>query len=176
MEFGLHTCAHAFQQREGSPVNQSMADTHYENIPKLMRSIRTAIERPGVNRTAMVIIVTSGASGDKVDGEKVDTCITKFNRRAADEAHKQGFAVLERGEIERRLLHKSYGSDNPLLEIDMHLGQPAQALIATCLLRLMTCLEAEKYDIYSPEIPSLTSIKANTVHSDVPVLHVPPNP
>ena len=176
MEFGLHTCAHAFQQREGSPVNQSMADTHYENIPKLMRSIRTAIDRPGENRTTMVIIVTSGASGDKVDGEKVDTCITKFNRRAADEAHKQGFAVLERGEIERRLLHKSYGSDNPLLEIDMHLGQPAQAVVSTCLLRLMTCLEAEKYDIYSPEIPSLTSIKANTVHSDVPILHVPPNP
>ena len=167
VEFGLHTCVHALLPKKGFAGDQGIISRHYDHIPKLMRSIRTAIERPGVNRTAMVIIVTSGASGlDK--GAQVDRCIAKFNRKAAEEAHKQGFAVLERGEIERRLLHKSFGSETPFLVTDTHLEQPAQAVVSTCLLRLMTCLEAEKYDIYSPEIPSLMSIKANSKPSEIP--------
>jgi hypothetical protein len=72
-------------------------------------------------------------------GDSINNCILKYNRIAAAAAHAQGFAVLERGEIERRLLFKSIQSKGPF-EFDTHLTQPAQNIIATCLLSLMTCL------------------------------------
>ena len=37
----------------------------------------------------------------------MDHCTWRFNRRMAIEAHKFGFAVFEREEVERRLLFKS---------------------------------------------------------------------
>ena len=168
VQFGLHTCVHAHQvsliANDYTIANHSMIESHIRNIPKLMQSIRNAIERPGQNRTRQVIIVTSGSSGTS-NATLVDDCILTTNRVAADEAHKHGFAVLERGEIERRLLHKSIGSKDPLLPLNMHLGQPAQSVIATVMLKLMTCLETIGYDIYSPEVPSLLNILANKEHA-----------
>ena len=154
-------------------ANSSMIESHIDSIPKLMRAIRSAIERPGENRTRHVIIVTSGSSGT-AKATLVDECIVKVNRVTADEAHRHGFAVLERGEIERRLLHKSIGSKNPFLSVAMHLGQPAQSIVATAMLKLLTCLETIGYDIYSLEVASLLNIKANTVYASASApIHTP---
>lgn len=165
VQFGLHTCWHAHQnsavEHDYSVVNDSTIDRHIQNIPKLMASIRKAIDRPGENRTKSVIIVTSGAAGTK-NASLVEDCILRVNRVASDEAHKQGFAVLDRGEIERRLMVKSRNSERPLLPVEMHLEQPAQSLVSTCLLRLMTCLERVEYNISSSEVPSLINIQQNT--------------
>ena len=150
-----------------------MIDAHIDSIPKLMKSIRNAIDRPGENRTRHVVIVTSGSSGT-ANGTLVDECILKMNRVTADEAHRRGFAVLERGEIERRLLHKSLGSRNPFLPVGMHLGQPAQSIVATALLKLLTCMETVGLNIYSPEVASLLNIKANTEHASASApVHTP---
>ncbi len=67
-----------------------------------------------------------------------------MNRAAANAAHKQGFAVLERGEIERRFMFKSLETDRPYLTPEMHLAQPVQNIIATCLLNILTCLSSDK--------------------------------
>jgi hypothetical protein len=152
-----------------------MIDRHIAGISKLMSSIRTAIDRPGENRTQAVVIVTSGASG-AANGSLVDECILRVNRVAADEAHKHGFAVLERGEIERRLMHKSRGSEDPLIKVEMHLVQPTQSMVATCLLKLLSCLDSVGFNIYSPDVPSLLKIKANTQNIGAGILHVPPPP
>ena len=58
-------------------------------------------------------------------------------------AHKYGFAVLDRGEIERRFMYKSLYSDNAFIQEDMHLPMPAQTIIATCLLNMFTCLSSD---------------------------------
>lgn len=138
-----------------------MIDAHIASIPKLMKSIREAIDRPGVNRTRAVIIVTSGASGLN-KAYAINDCIDRINRATSEEAHKYGFAVLDRGEIERRLMHKSLGSSTPLVKPNTHLGQPAQSIIATCLLKILTCLGEVNYDIYSPDVESLVNIKTET--------------
>lgn len=161
VQFGLHSCQHSHQSSlsdDLSIANSSMIERHIDDIPRLMKSIRTAIERPGENRTRLVIVLTSGAGGVE-NGTFIDECILRFNRATAEEAHKQGFAVLERGEIERRLLVKSKYAKNPFLSIVTHLQQPAMAIVATSLLKLITCLKDEKFDIYSP---ALLSSKANT--------------
>jgi hypothetical protein len=37
-------------------------------------------------------------------------------------------------------MYKSLQNPDPLLDVEMHLAQPVQNIIATCLLRLITCL------------------------------------
>ena len=162
VQFGLHTCTHAHERLlhkdDFTVVNDTLIKAHIASIPELMKSIRRAIERPGVNRTRAVVIVTSGINGlDKT--HLINECVVRINRAATDEAHKQGFAVLDRGEIERRLMHKSLESATPLIKIDTHLGQPSQSIVATCLLKILTCLERVGYDIYSPDVGSLKNIK-----------------
>ena len=79
------------------------------------------------------------------DGTTIDDCIARFNRASTDAAHNHRFAVLDRGEIERRLMFKSMYADQPNLLPDMHLAQPAQNIIATSLLHMITCLNATAF-------------------------------
>ena len=179
LQMGMHTCWHSHtrnthvnNQQDFSKVNHSMVDRHIAGIPHLMAAIRAAVDRPGVNRTQMVILVTSGSSGI-TNASTVDDCILRVNRVAAIEAHKRGFAVLERNEIERRLMYKSVHSTEPFIVPEMHLAQPAQNLVATCLLKLITCLGSTGADLYSPEVPSLVNMTMKVSVGARP-LHTPP--
>eukprot|EP01036_Dinobryon_divergens_P028403 gene28403-37340_t len=157
VQFGMHSCWHASPQGLYSghlrEVNSTMLESHLNQIPVLMASIRRAVdftaevyrnESLKTNTEArappIVVIVTSGATGMGDNGTTIDNCILRFNRIASVVAHQYGFAVLERGEIERRLMYKSLHSPQPLLAVDMHLPQPAQNIVATSLLHLFTCL------------------------------------
>lgn len=130
-----------------------MLESHLAQIPVLMAAIRRAVDftadvyknesqklNAPVKPPPIVVIVTSGATGMGDNATTIDNCILRFNRVAAIAAHQFGFAVLERGEIERRLMFKSLFSPQPTLTVDMHLPQPAQNIVATCLLHLFTCL------------------------------------
>ena len=71
-----------------------------------------------------------------------DECIWRFNRILTHEAHKQGFAVLEREEIERRLLFKAeHYIPTRNMKPNLHLETPAPNIIATALLTLISCLK-----------------------------------
>ncbi len=154
VQFGLHSCWHASPQGLYSgglkEVNASMVEAHLAGIPKLMAAIRRAVDHPGKaagvtpgtsrRKPTMVVVVTSGSSGMAENGTTIDDCVLRFNRAAERAAHDQGFAVLERGEIERRLMYKSVHSSDPYLTVDMHLPQPAQNIIATSLTHLFGCL------------------------------------
>lgn len=173
IQFGMHSCWHSnpngLASKHLEEINQTMIEKHIEDIPKLMKAIRRAIDignEKNKNPTT-VIILTSGSCGLNEGGSSIDECILRFNRIAADSAHAVGFSVLERGEIERRLLFKSFKAPKPLLIGDMHLPQPAQNVIATCLLHLMTCLN-NTVGCHS-DIPSVRpghqSVQARPVHS-----------
>jgi hypothetical protein len=158
VQFGMHSCWHAdpegLYSKHLTAVNQTMIEAHLGAIPKLMQAIRRTVDHdvvlaPGASGTELVkqtrttvIVVTSGSTGMEVGGVSIDTCVQRFNRAATTAAHEAGFAVLDRGEIEHRLMHKSAFASNPILHADMHLPQPGQNLVATCLLHLMTCLNA----------------------------------
>jgi hypothetical protein len=178
IQTGLHTCWHSNPQglysKELTEVNQTMVDSHIADIPRLMTSIRKAIERPTLaNKTTMVIVLTSGFAGFP-NTSSVDECILRVNRAMADAAHKEGFAVLERGEIERRIMFKSAQAPKPYLTNDMHLPQPAQNIVATCLLHLMSCLDKEKYDLYSPEVAKYRAQEPPRRAPESRPLHTPP--
>lgn len=155
VQFGMHSCWHASPQglysKDLTVMNTTMLEDHLAGVHKLMAAIRRAVDHPGPplkegendrRKPVTVVIVTSGSSGMGENGTSIDDCILRFNRVAERAAHDQGFAVLERGEIERRLMYKSVYSESPILAPDMHLPQPGQNIIATCLTHLFTCLNA----------------------------------
>ncbi len=156
VQLGLHTCWHAipegFYSRHLNATNTTMIQQHVDGIWKLMSSMRKALDKPSmvsndggaVRNSTTVIVLTSGASGLGVEGLRTDACIQKVNRAANDAAHAYGFAVLDRGEIERRLMYKSNYASTPLIPEEMHLIQPAQNIIATLLMHLYSCLDHYK--------------------------------
>jgi hypothetical protein len=163
VQFGLHSCWHShpeglYSMELNGVINQTMINAHIADIPKLMKAIRLAtsrIQKPGSqgNQTdpTLVVIITSGSTGSD-NGAKMDDCILQINRATAIAAHAYGFPVLERGEIERRLMYKSIKSNDPYLPVEMHLTQPAQNIIATTLLKMLTCLDEDKDIIFDKDL------------------------
>ena len=145
-QFGLHTCFPGIH-------NDSMVHKHLEEIPLYMAAVRKAVDRRrGVGHHTTVIMVTSGRLGGP-DHES-DLCIRRFNRVAARAAHDQGFAVLEREEIERRLMFKSeYYDKVASMKLKLHLDNPAPQIVATSLLGLISCLAQNRTD-FSKEDPN----------------------
>jgi hypothetical protein len=154
IQVGLHTCYHAFAN---NGHNETMMRAHENDIPRLMRNIKTAVERhptdSGVN--TMVIISTSGRPSNP--DVRVDKCTWRFNRMLVHEAHKHGFVVLEREEIERRLLFKSeHYQPTRTMKPQIHLENPSANIIGTSLLALISCL---KNNVSS----SLLEVKASSL-------------
>ena len=190
VQLGMHSCWHADPQglysKNLHAVNQTMLQQHLDDIPKLMKAIFKAVTHPvrndlppngagKVTQPTTVVIVTSGGVGMFEKGSSIDECILRFNRATVEAAHAHGFAVLERGEIEHRLMFKSYYSAKPFLKNEMHLPQPAQNLVATTLLNLMTCLN-DTYAQY--DMRSIVEQKTVERHRATPParpLHVPPS-
>ena len=165
VQMGLHTCWHATNEglysRHSNETNVTMIENHIQDIWKLMKSIRVAIDSrvnndPAMNKTT-VIILTSGLTGFGMSTVKTDACVQRINRVTKRAANAYGFAVLERGEIERRLMYNSlYFDEDPVFPNEMHLVQPAQNLVATTLLHLYSCLEhfslsASEFDSKTPD-------------------------
>ena len=192
VQTGLHSCWHTHP--EGlytlfSSFNESMLNRHLEGVPRLVAALRRAvnrqIERAGDNVHALknvtqVVFMTSGATGSD-NGTHMDGCISRVNRLVVDAAHLYGFAVLERGEIEARLMFKSRYTSSEMLKNEMHLVQPAQNIIATSLLKLIACLDGESalvsngsivtthYTNPSPPPPRKTSKYTKAQHVPPPV-------
>jgi hypothetical protein len=137
VQLGLHTCFHAFNAQ---PWNETMIINHSEDIKKYMLLVRQAIDKitSSTQSKVTVIMVTAGRIGNP--DPKLDHCIWKLNRITAVEAHMQGFVVLEREEIERRLLFKSEFSNFKTMKTALHLENPAPQIVGTSLLNLIGCL------------------------------------
>lgn len=150
LQSGMHTCWHAhpdgFYSKGLTEFNQTMYDAHVRQLDTLYAKTREAVNRrseSGKEPATKVVVLTSGAVYKTHGTTSLDECILRFNRKSTDLAHKYGFAVLDRGEIERRFMYKSLYSDNAFIQEDMHLPMPAQTIIATCLLNMFTCLSSD---------------------------------
>lgn len=150
VQFGMHSCWHASPQglysKHLKQVNSSMLEAHEKDAWRLMGAMRAALDaqpKGSARNHTTVIVLTSGSVGMD-DGDEIDRCILKMNRITAQAARAHGFAVLERGELERRLVYKSWMAPHRNIPIEMHLVQPAQNIVATSLLHLYSCLEDAK--------------------------------
>jgi hypothetical protein len=110
-----------------------MIEKHEADIPILMNAIQKAIARPSSSLIpTIVVFITSGRYA--YTDFHADSCIWRFNRKLVHEAHKHGFAVLEREEIERRFLFRHH------VKAMMHLDAPGPQIVGTSLLALLGCL------------------------------------
>ena len=142
LHIGLHTCVHAHNSPTSSVANpnNTMIANHKRDIKTLMKAVRAAVDRtpPSMPRTR-VIVQLAGRAGASEPSQ--DKCSRTVNRVAAYEGHLQGFAVLEREEIERRLLYKSeFFEDVRYMKNILHLENPAANIVGTSLLTLIGCL------------------------------------
>lgn len=144
IQLGLHSCDHAHNDWGFLVINQTMITKHQEDIHTLIHAIRQAVDassKEHEHRTT-VIFLTSGATGaSSLLSLQSNACISAFNRIVMETAHRYHFAVLDRGEIERRVVYQSAQSVRPILTLDTHLGQPVPEIIATSLLHLYHCIE-----------------------------------
>ena len=97
----------------------------------------------------------------------MNECQWRYNRILAHEAHKHGFVVLEREEIERRLLYKSehYIPVRTMKPI-LHLENPSANIIATSLLVLISCLRKN-------ETSTLISGRPSSLQKSITTLNPP---
>ena len=126
--------------------NETLINSHASLVSVLMRDIKEAVTN-GVNVSSkhdnitkktnitQVLITTTGMTYIP----RVDICINQFNRIILDEAHKQGFPVLDKAEIERRLVSRSLGHPKPAIKNSVHLDKPGPAIISTALLHIISC-------------------------------------
>ncbi len=149
IQVGLHTCVHSWSP---NAQNLSMIATHERDIVTLMQNVRIAIDRtPAHMRRTTVIVQTAGRMGNS--DSRGDHCTWRFNRILASEGHKQGFTVLEREEIERRLQYKSeYYPNVRYIKPNLHIENPSANIVGSSLLALVACLERNGTD-YNYNLP-----------------------
>jgi hypothetical protein len=170
LNLGLHTCFHSVDGLRSQ--NTTLVAQHKKDLKTLMRAIRTAVDRnkgtsSGAGAVSSKVSGSSGGFGSAGAETEVpspsllpttviiqlsgrlgksdpvlDLCSRTFNRLAAYEAHLQGFLVLEREEIERRLLFKSeFFEEVSYIKNLMHLENPGPNIVGTALLAMVACLE-----------------------------------
>jgi len=152
-EVGLHTCFHAWDNTH-KVLNEAYILKHEADLPKLFRAITAAITRPTADNSTypgtetLVIVSTAGRIGNEDSG--LDHCSWRWNRQLAIEAHKAGFPVFEREEIERRLLFKSdvhmASHQGKYIKPGMHLAAPSPQIVATSLMAMISCLRRARGD------------------------------
>jgi len=174
IQTGLHTCVHArYTARDAR--NHTQEDRYIADLLPLMQNVRAVVNKRDAaalaalsasspssaaaaaaranHRNTTVIWVTSGRVGHRQEGLPMsdhDECVWRFNAFARRLAHRFGFAVLEREEIERRLLFVSQNHEKKVpkgehLRFKMHLESPAPQIVATGLLLLARCLRNESF-------------------------------
>lgn len=123
-----------------------MIKRHESDIATMVAKINEAIHRTPANmsRTTVIFQLPGRAGGSDY---RQDHCSREFNRILAKEAHKGGFTVIEREELERRYLYKSeFFADFRSVKPNLHLEAPAPNIVATSLLGLIGCLQRNGTD------------------------------
>jgi hypothetical protein len=150
-QMALHVCFHAYDNHYKS-INNTFVEYHESLLPTAMQAMKTAVNRPlpdgtpiPADKQTVVIIATSGRIGNP--DLNLDNCIWRFNRQLSIEAHKVGFPVFDREEIERRLLRKSDSflgkHTGKNIKPNMHLPAPGPQIVATALLAMISCLRRD---------------------------------
>ena len=124
-------------------------ETHVAEIDKLLDSIKTAVTRSTEQSNSQqqqqkgTTVIISTASRTAMGNPHADFCTWKLNRIIARAAHRRGFIVFEREEIEHRLLFKTEASEDLFSAGVLEKVEPPMAhIVSTSLLSMLTCLNS----------------------------------
>ena len=127
-------------------------ETHVAEVDKLLDSIKTAVTRSTEQSNSHqqqqqqkgTTVIISTASRTAIGNPHADFCTWKLNRIIARAAHRRGFIVFEREEIEHRLLFKTEASEDLYSAgvLDKAAEPPMAHIVSTSLLSMLTCLNS----------------------------------
>jgi hypothetical protein len=145
IQLGLHSCSHGafdLKTNDPKPFDPAFSADDVTRVPLFFSTLNDAFQRRGLNVTTQVIIGTSGRHGTSSQhAPQVDRCVSETNRVIEREAHKYGFIVLDREEIERRLLSKTeFVPGATRMKSQTHLDPPGPQIVSTSLLTMMACI------------------------------------
>lgn len=106
------------------------------NIKTFFTSLKELIDK---SKSTKVII--SLPSRSLLGNSDSDYCTWRLNRIIAYEAHVKGFIVLEKEEIETRLLFRTERAIDPVKTMKSLISFPGSQIIAASLIHLLNCLE-----------------------------------
>ncbi len=139
IQAGHSTCLHSNQPDRAKTelhLDDATIQQHAQDVPKLFQAIHAAVTRPNVHTTVIVSTAPRVMTGN----HKADRCVYRMNRIIAREAHRHRFVVLEREEMEHRIMFKSEASED--LKDVMEIAEPpTNHIVATSLLSLISCLQ-----------------------------------
>jgi len=138
IEVGHSVCTHPTDPAAEPNLDK---DKLIEHLTSLFDGVKGAILRPAVSvepaqRTTVILSTAPRVTGAN---HATDRCVYKLNRILAREAHRHGFVVLEREEIEHRLMFKQEASED-LKELIPMPEPPTHHVLATSLLSMISCL------------------------------------
>lgn len=148
LQVGRLSCHDAFAS--GSNGNRGPTDQEKEQprnsenmIHSFMKAVKDIVTANRATNDANTTVIVSLASRNHLDNMDSSACTWHMNRIFAFGAHYQGFVVLEREELEYRLMFKSEHSPAPLMTVKAVLDTPpAPQILATSLLSIYACIQA----------------------------------
>lgn len=141
-QFGFAACNEPYNNTKHTEAMISKAE---RNIPPLLNSFVISTSQysnvstySGKTNSRNIV---SLASRSIFSDHRSEVCTWKLNRMLAYEAHAHNVVVLEREEIEHRLLFRSEQTENPLVRSSYLLETPAPQIVTASLLSILTCIE-----------------------------------
>jgi hypothetical protein len=88
-----------------------------------------------------VVVISLASRAFIENSSSSDYCTWRLNRLIAYEAHVKGFIVLEREEIETRLLFRTERNPEAEKTVKSLLSFPGSQIVASSFISLLNCLE-----------------------------------
>jgi hypothetical protein len=115
-------------------------NTHAAQVDTLFDTMK-AVFGGSNSAGASTTVIVSTAPRALIGNSKSEICMWKLNRIIARAAHRRGFIVLEREEMEHRVMFKLQNSEDLLRIGVMDVTEPPMAeIVSTSLLSMIACL------------------------------------
>lgn len=137
LQVGYKTCF--------APFNDSTTYPPDSYIPQIEAKVKPFFQELfSVMNSSNVIVSLPGRSFSDHNNRVADVCTWKLNRMITHQAHLHGWMVLEREEIEHRLVLKSDYVEEPLRSTVSMMAFPAPQMISASLITMLHCLDQQQ--------------------------------
>lgn len=143
LQLGRLSCFDAHNSSDPTEKQKLQPKTSENMIHTFMTAVKDVVTANRAKNDLNTTVILSLAGRNHLDNHDSNVCTWHMNRIFSFGAHYQGFPVLEREELEFRLLFKSEHSPHPFIKPKSLMNTPpAPQIIATSLLTIYSCMKA----------------------------------
>lgn len=131
-----------FLAHNGSNADESQVKLLNDKAHNIAEILKMVVKTHRALHDANTTVIFSLPSRNHLDNHASNVCTWNLNRIIAFAAHLRNIVVLEREELEHRLLFKSEFSNPSFLKPQPDLDTPAPQMLTASLLSIYTCVLA----------------------------------